>query len=78
VAPTEDEFKEAFRFCDADNDGFISSTELRRALKTLGEEMDDEQFEQMLRDAGMDARGKISYEGARARRAWSGRAHSRA
>jgi calmodulin len=50
----EAELREAFRIFDEDNNGFISADELRRVLTSFGERLEDEEVEQMLREADID------------------------
>ena len=58
----ETSVRQAFQVFDRDGDGFISKEELRYALTTLGEKLDDEEFEDMTRDLDVDHEGFVCYE----------------
>ncbi|XP_010553277.1 PREDICTED: calmodulin-like [Tarenaya hassleriana] len=61
-AEAEEELKEAFKLFDKDQDGYISTIELKHGMVSLGERITDEEVEQMVREADMDGDGHISYE----------------
>ena len=48
---------------DKNGDGFISATELRLVMNTLGENLTDEEVEEMIREADIDGDGQVNYEG---------------
>ena len=54
---------EAFRVFDKDNSGTISADEIRVVLSKCGEEVDDSEIEDMIKQADVDGDGLISYEG---------------
>ncbi|RZB49559.1 Calmodulin-like protein 8 isoform B [Glycine soja] len=58
----EEELKEAFRVFDKDHDGYISPSELRSVMRTIGEKVTDEEVEQMVKEADLDGDGLIDYE----------------
>ncbi|KAL3874254.1 hypothetical protein ACJMK2_037294 [Sinanodonta woodiana] len=58
----ETELREAFKIFDKDNDGFISNSELRHWLTTLGEKLTDEEVEEMIKETDTDGDGLINYE----------------
>ncbi|KAL1457265.1 hypothetical protein MTO96_027705 [Rhipicephalus appendiculatus] len=62
TADTEDEIREAFKVFDRDGNGFITATELRDVMATLGEKLMDEEVDEMIRVADMDGDGQINYE----------------
>ncbi|XP_031628406.1 calmodulin-A-like isoform X4 [Contarinia nasturtii] len=62
VAEGEDELKEAFRVFDKNNDGLISSTELRHVMTNLGERLSDEEVDDMIKEADSDGDGMVNYE----------------
>ncbi|KAH7968641.1 hypothetical protein HPB52_010497 [Rhipicephalus sanguineus] len=62
TADTEEEIREAFRVFDRDGNGFITATELRHVMTTLGEKLTDEEVDAMIREADMDGDGQINYE----------------
>lgn len=56
---TEDELKIAFQFFEKDQNGFISTSELRHVMTNVGEkQLTDKEVDEMIRDA----EGKINYE----------------
>ncbi|KAI0526776.1 hypothetical protein KFK09_002367 [Dendrobium nobile] len=58
----EDELKEVFKVFDRDQKGFISATELKNVLISLGEKLTDEEAEQMIKEADFDGDGKVNYD----------------
>ena len=51
------------RVFDKNNDGLISSTELRHVMTNLGEKLSDEEVDDMIREADLDGDGMVNYEG---------------
>ena len=58
----EEEVINAFRVFDSDCDGVISSTELRHIMTSLGDKLNDEEVDEMIRQADIDNNGFINYE----------------
>lgn len=58
----EDELKEVFKVFDREQNGFISATELKHVLISLGEKLTDEEAEQMIKEADFDGDGKVNYD----------------
>lgn len=56
------EYKATFELIDSDNDGFISAAELVRLLTVLGEQVTQEQAEQVVRAADTSSDDLISLE----------------
>ena len=54
--------KKTFQVFDKDSNGFISAAELRRVLTIIGEELTDEDVDEMIRYADIDGDGQINYE----------------
>ncbi|XP_066283187.1 uncharacterized protein [Branchiostoma lanceolatum] len=52
----------AFKMFDKDNSGYIDKSEIIQGMAELGEQLTEEEAEQMLRDADTDGDGKINYE----------------
>jgi len=52
---TEEELVEAFRVFDTRGDGFISAAELRQVMTNLGEALDEEEIDEMIREADVDS-----------------------
>ena len=60
---TEDELKEAFKVFDKDGTGFISAAQLREVMKNLGEDLTDEEVDDMIKSADTDGDGQMSFDG---------------
>lgn len=56
---SEGEIREAFKVFDRDNNGFISATELRYVLASIGEKLTDAQVDEMLLVADQNGDGQI-------------------
>ena len=52
-----------FRVLDKNNDGLISSIELRHVMTNLGEKLSDEEVDDMIKEADLDGDGMVNYEG---------------
>ena len=62
-AHTEEEISEAFKFFDKDGNGYITSTELKTMMTNLGQDLTDEQVDEMIREADTDDDGRVNYDG---------------
>lgn len=51
------------RVFDKNNDGLISSTELRHVMTNLGERLSEEEVDDMIKEADMDGDGMVNYDG---------------
>lgn len=60
---TEEEIKESFRVFDKDGNGFISAAELQHVMKSLGEQLTDDEIEDMIREADINGDGQVDFEG---------------
>ncbi|KAL0268649.1 UNVERIFIED_CONTAM: hypothetical protein PYX00_010500 [Menopon gallinae] len=60
-ADGEEELREAFRVFDKNNDGLISSIELRHVMTNLGEKLSDEEVDDMIKEADLDGDGMVNY-----------------
>lgn len=54
--------KAAFRAFDKDCSGYITADELRQVMTSLGEQLTDEEIEEMIREADNDGDGQINYQ----------------
>ena len=59
----ETEVTEAFRVFDREGNGFINAAEIRRVMTNLGEKLNDEEVDEMIREADLDGDGQVNYEG---------------
>jgi len=48
---------------DKNNDGLISSVELRHVMTNLGEKLSDEEVDDMIKEADLDGDGMVNYNG---------------
>ena len=48
---------------DRDGNGFISHTELRHVMTSIGEKLTDDEVDEMMQEADIDGDGQINYEG---------------
>lgn len=55
------ELEQAFNFFDRDKDGFITKSELNQALKKLGNDMIDNDLDEIIKSVDLDGDNKISY-----------------
>jgi len=56
------ETRAAFDVFDRDGSGTISADELRQVMKSLGENLTDQEIDEMIREADKDRNGTIDYE----------------
>ena len=47
---------------DRDGSGLITAAELRHVMTNLGEKLEDEEIDEMIREADIDGEGHINYE----------------
>ncbi|XP_066267149.1 calmodulin-like [Branchiostoma lanceolatum] len=59
---TEQELQDAFHAFDKDGSGYITQTELRHVVSSLGMELTDEELMKIMREADRDGDGQISYQ----------------
>ncbi|XP_037953621.1 neo-calmodulin-like [Teleopsis dalmanni] len=58
----EDDVREAFKVFDKDGDGFVTFDEVKAVLLNMGENLTDEEFEDLFHEIDLDGNGKIDYE----------------
>ena len=54
--------RDAFNIFDKDQDGYLARHEFESAMKNLGDGLNEEELEKMLKNAPYDKAGKLSYE----------------
>ncbi len=57
----EEELLKAFKIFEKDGSGYISASELRGVMTTLGEKLTDEEIEDLIKEADIDSDGMINY-----------------
>lgn len=57
------EMEQAFRIFDRNGDGYIDADELRHQLTHLGEKLDEQDVDEIIREIDADGDGKINYLG---------------
>ncbi|KAF9653966.1 EF-hand [Thelephora ganbajun] len=58
----KDEYRQAFEMFDEDGSGSISITELKEVFRSIGQKLDDEELELILKEADRDGDREIDYE----------------
>lgn len=58
----EELLRDAFTAFDANKDGVISAGELKSLMKSLGEQLTDEQLERMIEEADLDGDRHINFQ----------------
>ncbi|EDV57678.1 neo-calmodulin [Drosophila erecta] len=58
----EEELRDAFSVFDKENNGYISATELRAVFMALGEKLEDDELEEMIREYDVDQDNHINFE----------------
>nr|XP_046251188.1 calmodulin-like protein 4 [Scatophagus argus] len=58
----EEEILEAMKMADKEQKGFILASELRAKLTGLGEKLTDEEVDELLKEAGVGADGRVHCE----------------
>lgn len=58
----EETLRSSFSVFDKDNSGFIDKAELRKALTTLGENLKDNEVDEMFKAADINGDGKVEYK----------------
>lgn len=54
--------REAFKMFDKDGNGYISAAELRTVMCNLGEKLTEQEVDDMIKEADVDADGMVNYE----------------
>ncbi|XP_008583914.1 PREDICTED: calmodulin-like protein 5 [Galeopterus variegatus] len=59
---SEEALRAAFRVFDLDGDGHITVDELKQAMAEMGEQLQQEELDAMIRGADTDQDGRVNYE----------------
>jgi calmodulin len=59
---TEEQVRAQFNNLDKDGNGVISAQELREVLAALGDQLSDEDVNEIIRDVDTDGDGQVNYE----------------
>ncbi|XP_055302538.1 calmodulin-beta isoform X2 [Sitodiplosis mosellana] len=57
----ERELRDAFRVFDKHNRGYITASDLRAVLQCLGEDLDEDEIEDMIKEVDVDGDGRIDF-----------------
>jgi len=57
-----EEMRAAFKIFDKNKDGFITRSELKSAMRKIGEKVSDKQVDGMVKEADLDKDGKVNYD----------------
>ncbi|KAL2920527.1 putative calcium-binding protein CML13 [Bienertia sinuspersici] len=60
--PKSVELRKAFKVIDSDDDGYVDVVELRRVMTTMGESLDEEEFDEWIQSLGVNHDGNVSYD----------------
>lgn len=58
----ENQMREAFRMFDLYGTGLVNLVQMRTSLQSLGEKLRDEEIDELIREADIDAEGNVQYE----------------
>ena len=56
------DLRDAFSFFDKNGDGFVTAIELRQVMSELGQDISEEQAEQMIADVDKEGSGRVTYQ----------------
>lgn len=57
------EMREAFKIFDTDGDGYIDANDIRKTMRTLGEDVSEKDVKEMVQEADIDGDGRIDFKG---------------
>merc|ERR1719261_2228861 len=57
-----EEMREAFLVFDRDKSGSVTASELKHVMNNLGEQVTDEEVEEMIQEADADGDGELSFD----------------
>lgn len=58
----ESELRDAFRVLDKDSSGFVSVSDLRHILTSIGEKLDPDEFDEWIQEVDVGSDGRFQYE----------------
>ena len=62
VSQENRELHDAFSFFDKNGDGFVTAVELRQVMRELGQDISEEQAEQMIAEVDKEGNGRVTYQ----------------
>ncbi|XP_002138728.1 neo-calmodulin-like [Drosophila pseudoobscura] len=62
VLNKDESVRAAFEVFDRDADGFISAQEMKAVILSLGEKVNDQEFDEMFREVDLDNDGQLSFD----------------
>ncbi|KAJ4954683.1 hypothetical protein NE237_011466 [Protea cynaroides] len=60
--PFDGQLRDAFNVIDKDSTGYVSVTELRHILTSIGEKLEASEFDEWIREVDVGSDGRIKYE----------------
>ncbi|KAK9143375.1 hypothetical protein Syun_012775 [Stephania yunnanensis] len=60
--PFDRQLRDAFKVIDKDSTGFVSVSDLRHILTSIGEKLDPSEFDEWIREVDVGSDGRIRYE----------------
>lgn len=58
----ENQMRESFRMFDNFGNGLVNLMQMRNALQNMGEKLRDDEIDELIREADIDAEGYVNYE----------------
>ncbi len=58
----ETQMREAFKMFDNYGNGLVNLVQMRTSLQNLGEKLRDDEIDELIREADIDAEGNVNYE----------------
>ncbi|PIA50031.1 hypothetical protein AQUCO_01300634v1 [Aquilegia coerulea] len=62
LEPFDRQLRDAFKVLDKESTGFVSVSDLRHILTSIGEKLDPAEFDEWIREVDVGSDGKIRYE----------------
>ncbi|KAF8379303.1 hypothetical protein HHK36_028736 [Tetracentron sinense] len=62
LEPFDRQLRDAFKVLDKDSTGYVSVSELRHILTSIGEKLDSSEFDEWIRELNVGSDGRIRYD----------------